>query len=67
LGGEILAIGNHTVTDPVDMFLQLPFDLPQRWIYPLYLPLLQIVAFERSLSKGLNPDSPKNLSTYVEL
>lgn len=33
----------------------------------LYLPFGQILAFERSLSKGLNPDRPTNLDTVVIL
>lgn len=33
----------------------------------LYLPIGQLIAFERSLSKGLNPDQPTNLSTVVIL
>jgi glucosamine--fructose-6-phosphate aminotransferase (isomerizing) len=33
----------------------------------LYLPVGQIIAFERSISKGLNPDSPTNLDTVVKL
>ena len=33
----------------------------------LYLPVGQLIAFERSLSKGLNPDCPENLSAVVIL
>jgi len=33
----------------------------------LYLPVLQLTAFYRSLAKGLNPDSPKNLTAVVTL
>ena len=33
----------------------------------LYLPVGQLIAFERSLSKGLNPDRPGNLDTVVKL
>lgn len=33
----------------------------------LNLPALQILAFERSLSKGLNPDQPHNLNAVVKL
>jgi glucosamine--fructose-6-phosphate aminotransferase (isomerizing) len=33
----------------------------------LYLPFLQLMAFEHSLSKGLNPDRPNNLTAVVEL
>ena len=33
----------------------------------LYLPIGQMIAFERSISKGLNPDRPTNLDTVVKL
>ncbi len=33
----------------------------------LYLPILQLMAFHRSLAKGLNPDRPKNLTAVVRL
>ena len=33
----------------------------------LYLPVGQLIAFERALSKGLNPDRPTNLDSVVKL
>jgi glucosamine--fructose-6-phosphate aminotransferase (isomerizing) len=33
----------------------------------LYLPIGQLVALERALAKGLNPDAPENLVAYVTL
>lgn len=33
----------------------------------LYLPVLQLMAFYRSIAKGMNPDSPKNLTAVVKL
>ena len=33
----------------------------------LYLPIGQLIAFERSISKGLNPDHPTNLDSVVKL
>jgi glucosamine--fructose-6-phosphate aminotransferase (isomerizing) len=33
----------------------------------LYLPVGQLIAFERSISKGLDPDRPSNLDTVVKL
>jgi glucosamine--fructose-6-phosphate aminotransferase (isomerizing) len=33
----------------------------------LYLPVLQLMAFYRSVCKGLNPDQPKNLSAVITL
>ncbi|MCA1899699.1 MAG: SIS domain-containing protein [Chloroflexi bacterium] len=34
---------------------------------PLYLPIPQLIAFHRSVSKGLNPDLPENLTAVVKL
>jgi glucosamine--fructose-6-phosphate aminotransferase (isomerizing) len=33
----------------------------------LYLPVGQLIAFERSIFKGLNPDLPTNLDSVVKL
>lgn len=33
----------------------------------LYLPILQLMAFYRSVAKGLNPDRPNNLTAVVQL
>ena len=42
-------------------------DIPERVRGVLYLPALQLMAFYRSLAKGLNPDSPNNLTAVVKL
>jgi glucosamine--fructose-6-phosphate aminotransferase (isomerizing) len=34
---------------------------------PLYLPLLQRLAYHRAVAKGLDPDRPTNLTAVVEL
>lgn len=41
--------------------------VPDLWRAPLYLPILQLIAYERSMIKGLNPDRPTNLTTVVVL
>jgi glucosamine--fructose-6-phosphate aminotransferase (isomerizing) len=33
----------------------------------LYLPVLQLMAYYRSIGKGLDPDRPHNLSKVIEL
>jgi glutamine---fructose-6-phosphate transaminase (isomerizing) len=33
----------------------------------LYLPFAQLIGYERSLAKGLNPDRPHNLTAVVRL
>jgi len=50
-----------------DYAFNLGNEIPLYWLDPFYLPLLQLVAFEHALSKGLNPDKPKNLTAVVEL
>ncbi len=42
-------------------------QLPEQIRGGIYLPILQLMAFYRSLKKGLNPDTPKNLSAVVNL
>lgn len=37
------------------------------WGDPLYLPFLQLLAYYRAVSKGLNADYPANLQSVVEL
>ena len=33
----------------------------------LYLPVLQLMAYHRAVSYGLNPDKPRNLTSVVRL
>jgi len=70
LGTLILGIGLDNSKDSRDIFnyhFSINQQISANWIYPLYLPLLQLIAFERALSKGLNPDKPENLTAVVEL
>lgn len=41
--------------------------MPEFWRAPLYLPILQLIAYERAISKGLDPDHPNNLTSVVVL
>ncbi len=41
--------------------------LPELWRAPLYLPVLQLIAYERAVHKGLDPDRPTNLTAVVVL
>jgi glucosamine--fructose-6-phosphate aminotransferase (isomerizing) len=61
LGGHVISLGNQDADIP--FLCQVPEEL--RGV--LYLPVLQLIAFERSIAKGLNPDSPTNLTKVVEL
>jgi glucosamine--fructose-6-phosphate aminotransferase (isomerizing) len=42
-------------------------DLPELARLPLYLPVLQLFAFYRSVGKGLDPDAPRHLDAVVQL
>jgi glucosamine--fructose-6-phosphate aminotransferase (isomerizing) len=61
LGGRVLSLG--------DMDTNVSFDsrLPESIRNVLYLPVLQIMAYYRSIAKGLNPDQPHNLTAVVKL
>lgn len=61
LGGRTLSVGEGS-TD-----VNFASGLPQTVQNVLYLPVGQLIAFERSLAKGLNPDRPNNLNTVVKL
>jgi len=61
LGGTILTLGEKG--SDIAFHSQLPSDIRN----VLYLPALQLMAYHRSLAKGLNPDRPNNLTAVVEL
>lgn len=65
LGGRILVMGE----EPADGGRAVAFhsDLDEAVRDVLYLPVGQLIALARSLSKGLNPDRPTNLDTVVIL
>jgi glucosamine--fructose-6-phosphate aminotransferase (isomerizing) len=48
-----------------DYLVPLNSNLPSSWRGPLFLPLLQYFALQKAFSKGLNPDTPKNLEAVV--
>jgi glucosamine--fructose-6-phosphate aminotransferase (isomerizing) len=61
LGGQVLAIADR------DADLCFNSGLPEEVLNVLYLPPLQLMAYYRSLAKGLNPDQPKNLTAVIQL
>lgn len=60
-GAQILSLG-ETEGDVI-----FNSGVPEAVRNVLYLPVAQLIAFERSLAKGLNPDRPNNLETVVRL
>ncbi len=61
LGASVLSIGES------DTQVAFGSNIPENGRGVLYLPVLQLVAFYRSLAKGLNPDRPNNLTAVVRL
>jgi glucosamine 6-phosphate synthetase-like amidotransferase/phosphosugar isomerase protein len=46
---------------------EIPAQIPS-WATPaLYLLPLQLLALERALAKGLDPDNPRHLTAVIEL
>jgi len=61
LGGRTLSIAESGAD------VELDSDLSEIARSLLYLPIPQLIAFQRSVAKGLNPDQPENLTAVVEL
>jgi len=61
LGGTVAGLGESDADVCFDS------NIPESVRGVLYLPVLQLMAFYRSLAKGLNPDRPNNLTAVVKL
>ena len=61
LGGTVAGIGESEA----DVCFE--SNIPEEVRGVLYLPVLQLMAFHRSVVKGLNPDRPNNLTAVVKL
>lgn len=67
LGAATLALNPTSFAIDSDWQIALPDNLPD-WARPvLFLPPLQLLAFYRSMAKGLDPDNPRNLTAVVYL
>jgi glucosamine--fructose-6-phosphate aminotransferase (isomerizing) len=67
LGGNILALSPLSDDENTVQQISLPSDLPV-WMMPvLYLTPLQLLAYYRTISKGLNPDNPRHLEQVIYL
>jgi len=60
-GGTVASLGEK------DADVCFESNIPESVRGVLYLPVLQLMAFYRSLAKELNPDSPNNLTAVVKL
>jgi glucosamine--fructose-6-phosphate aminotransferase (isomerizing) len=61
LGGTVVALAES------DADVQFESGIPESVRGVLYLPVLQLMAFYRSVAKGLNPDRPNHLTAVVKL
>ncbi len=61
LGGTVAVVGEKEA----DVCFE--SNIPEEVRGVLYLPVLQLMSFYRSLAKGLNPDRPTNLTAVVKL
>jgi len=61
LGGHVLSLAN------IGADISFNSDISETVRNVLYLPVLQLIAYYRSLAKSLNPDRPNNLTAVVEL
>jgi glucosamine--fructose-6-phosphate aminotransferase (isomerizing) len=61
LGGTVVSLGEAGADVMFDS------GIPESVRGVLYLPVLQLMAFYRSVAKGLNPDRPKHLTAVVKL
>jgi len=61
LGGKIVALAESNAD------ISFKSQIPEQVRAVLYLPALQLMAYYRSLAKGLNPDRPANLTAVVKL
>jgi len=61
LGAQTLTLGESRA----DVAFDSGVSEPMRGV--LYLPILQLMAYYRALSKGLDPDWPHNLAKVIEL
>lgn len=59
--------GNTFVLSDFQTDVSFNSGIPEPVRNVLYLPVLQLMAFYRSLAKGLNPDRPNNLDEVVKL
>jgi len=61
LGGQVLSLAESGAR------VAFGSGLPESARNVLHLPVLQLMAYYRSMAKGLNPDSPNNLTSVIYL
>ncbi len=68
-GAHVVAVAEQSspLMEGMDGSLVLDSGLPEHARTALYLPPLQLMAYERAMAKGLNPDSPRNVTKFVRV
>jgi glutamine---fructose-6-phosphate transaminase (isomerizing) len=65
---EVRRLGAETVTiGEKDTDIEFKSELPEAARDVLYLPILQLLAYQRAIFFGKNPDIPRNLTAVVKL
>lgn len=64
---DVLRLGARVVTVGPGEAVRLPDNVPAWTRLALYLLPLQLLALERALAKGLDPDQPRHLSAVIHL
>jgi glucosamine--fructose-6-phosphate aminotransferase (isomerizing) len=67
LGARTIALGERVARIGEGAALSFESALPEQVRDVLYLPPLQMLAFERAIAKGLDPDQPRHLDAVVKL
>jgi glucosamine--fructose-6-phosphate aminotransferase (isomerizing) len=67
LGGKTVALAESEPGKISDVDILFASQVPEQVRGVLYLPVLQLMAYYRSMAKGLNPDRPTNLTAVVKL
>lgn len=67
LGGRTLTLADQPAAQPPGDVVRLGSGLTVADRLVLYLPVLQLLAFYRSIAKDLDPDAPHNLTAVVTL
>jgi glucosamine--fructose-6-phosphate aminotransferase (isomerizing) len=67
LGARVLCLAERPLAEKGVYNVTFDAQLPPEVDNVLYLPVLQLMAYYRSLAKGLNPDRPHNLDAVVKL
>ncbi len=70
LGGSTVSVcdsADSTVRDESDYLFELRSNIPECARSVLYVPIMQLLAFYKALSKNIDVDAPRNLSYYVTI